>query len=195
MNRRQYKKKSIHEFCTARTSLVQPISSITSKFSYGDTQESFKLHYISKLMTKSSAKLEEVIIKEKYRIIGGKLHIYSYQSDSYLPVERNNYIDIVKHSERMRNDHAPRCSTTAKDLSAFWATERESFNPKLCSRESERQQKSTMALSIRKNRTSRNFYTSSQKELNFRTPSEMLSERGVSSSYQLLRQRANIDIS
>ena len=117
MNRRQYKKKSLNEFHTARINLLQPISSITTQFRYGDTQESLNLHYVSRLMNKSNTRPDLNVIKDKYRMLGGKLHIYSISRDMYLPIERNTYIDIIKHSERIKNDHAKKIPAYQKDSS------------------------------------------------------------------------------
>ena len=167
MNRRQYKKKPIHEFYTPRTSLLQPISSIASKFSYGNIQENFNLNYFSKFMSRPNIKLKEEITKEKYRIIRGKLHIYSNQINSYLPVKRNNCVGMAKHSERIKNDHGAKSSSCSKVPSEFWITEIESFNPKLCPRENEWQKKSSIVLPVQRNKILKNFSIGNQKELNY----------------------------
>lgn len=182
MNRRQYKQKTISEFLTSRSDLGNPISSITSKFNYSDSKDCLHLQYVSKLMSSSSKVPEILIQKEKYRIIGGKLHIYSGTIEGYVPVERTNYIDIVKHSGRMKNDYGNKRCGSSKGLMNTWITDNTVGTQKTCSRESSRQGKSILALSLRKPQN----FSMSKSSLHYKS-SEMLSERGPLSSFKLAR--------
>lgn len=106
MNRRQYKKKSITEFVTDKDKNLNPICCITSDYKYAATQEFMQVKYLSKVMNKANSQPEIRVVKDKYKIFGGKLHLYQSRTDTYEPVQRNSYIDITKYSERIKNDNS-----------------------------------------------------------------------------------------
>ena len=189
MNHREYKKKSITEFYTSRENNSNPISCITNGFRYSAIQEDMQVKYISKLMKKSTTEQKIVREKDKYRIFAGKLHVYNTSTDTYNPIERGGYIDIFKHSQRLRNDNAPKGALISSTSTNFFVTNQQSFfNPKLCSRETERQEKSVEALS-RISKLPKNFSISRNRGSNKSLCAT--TDRGIFSSYQISRLQVN----
>lgn len=194
---REKKKKTLSEFYTARESSKEAISSITNCYKYSAQQDFAQTKYITSTMSKQNSKGEEFTQKEKYRIFAGKLHVYRHSKDKYVPIERNYYIDLTRIAERKKNDYSEDRNSRGTLFSQFLhlTAEEPHMNPHLCSRETERQAKSTALLTSRslvtsksskRMATTRNIYTSKNSS-QYKTPAEILTERCLTSGYQLTR--------
>lgn len=190
---RQKNKKNISEFYTARETTANAISCIPNKYRYAAQQDGLKINYLTNTMNRTISKPELGITKDKYRILAGKLHIYSENSDKYLPVERHHYIDLSKLLERMKAD-ADRKYLKTSQTGTWEISEEPNVKVNLCSRETQRQLRSTEIMSSRSSRlsktsrsslTGKNFYVTQGTN---KTTLELLSERCVTSAYQLSRQ-------
>jgi hypothetical protein len=182
---REHKKKSISEFYTVRENNAKSISCITTKYRYGNAQDPYNIKYVSKAMKKSNSKLEVSAIKDKYRIFSGKLHKFDKETQSYMRIDRNDYIDISKHAERVKNDYTEKRNTLAR-TSQNWIIADNIIDLNSCTRETQRQKKSSVLLLSRSSKTSKNFYMTQNKP-SYKTASEILSERLAMTSYEISR--------
>jgi hypothetical protein len=194
MLKRDYSAKSITEFYTARENTLKPISCITRGYRYSAPQDSTKIQYITRTLSKTSSK-PELPLKDKYKIFSGKLHIYQQHSESYIPIETNNYIDITRITARMKQDSQAKKTRMPSKTPVLWNKEEEPHaNTNLCTREAEKQMKSVLLLTSRsgfdkKSATSSISFRNltSRSTFQYKTPSEILSERCVTSSYTVSR--------
>ena len=104
MKIREKAKKSISEFYSARESTERPITLITNGYRFSIQNESQKIKYFSSTMKRTKEKEQKFVNTDKYKILAGKLHVFKSESDSYLPVLNNNFVDILRLSRRMKND-------------------------------------------------------------------------------------------
>lgn len=104
MKIREKPKKSITEFYSAREDSGKAITLITNGYKFSHQKESQKIKYFSNVMKRTTEKEFKTTDCDKYRMLAGKLHVYKSDSESYLPILNNNFIDIFRLSRRIKND-------------------------------------------------------------------------------------------
>lgn len=104
MKIREKPKKSISEFYSAREDAGKAITLITNGYKFSHQQESQKIKYFSNTMKRTTELEFKTSDCDKYRMLAGKLHVYKSESESYLPILNNNFIDIFRVSRRIKYD-------------------------------------------------------------------------------------------
>lgn len=104
MKIREKAKKSITEFYSARENTDRPITLITNSYRFSVQNDDQKIKYFSNTMKRTKEKEQKFVNSDKYKILAGKLHVFKSESESYLPVLNNNFVDIFRLSRRMKND-------------------------------------------------------------------------------------------
>lgn len=97
-------KKSLSEFCTARETTMKPINLITSGYRFSIQNDNEKIKYVSNVMNRTKSKQELSSDNDKYRILAGKLHVFNFNKEVYLPIQNNFHVDLSRLTRRMKND-------------------------------------------------------------------------------------------
>ena len=104
MKIRNKPKKSLSEFCTARETTAKPINLITSGYKFSLQNDDDKIKYVSNVMNRTKSRQELLGDYDKYRILAGKLHVFNFNREVYIPIQNNFHVDLSRLTRRTKND-------------------------------------------------------------------------------------------
>lgn len=104
MKIRNKPKKSLSEFCTARETTMKPINLITSGYKFSLQNDEDRIKYVSNVMNRTKSRQESASDYDKYRILAGKLHVFNFNKEVYIPIQNDFCVDLSRLTRRTKND-------------------------------------------------------------------------------------------